>query len=221
MFHDICTGVDYVHNLDVIHRDLKPSNIFFANDGTIKIGDFGLATAGNNPEDLSDILSINSDEHFGDDYEENEKHTEEVGTESYVSPEQIERKKYDHKVDIYSMGLILFELLVPFSTQMERIQTMSEARKLKFPVPFVSDMSDEHGLVCTMLSPSSASRPEASEILEMEFLTEVTPRGGDTPPRAEARRNRLKTLSTGASSSDASTGPKLFVDPTNDYMENN
>ena len=119
------------------------------------------------------------------------------------------------------MGLILFELLVPFSTQMERIKTMSEARKLKFPEPFVSEMSDEHGLVCTMLSPSSASRPEASEILEMEFLTEVTPRGGDTPPRAEARRNRLKTLSTGASSSDASTGPKLFVDPTNDYMENN
>ena len=117
------------------------------------------------------------------------------------------------------MGLILFELLVPFSTQMERIQTMSEARKLKFPEPFVSEMSDEHGLVCTMLSPSSASRPEASEILEMEFLTEVTP--GDTPSRSEARRNRLKTLSTGASSSDASTGPKLFVDPTNDYMENN
>ena len=55
MFNEICTGVEYVHNQDVIHRDLKPSNIFFANDGTIKLGDFGLATAGNNPEDLSDI----------------------------------------------------------------------------------------------------------------------------------------------------------------------
>ena len=60
MFNEICTGVEYVHNQDVIHRDLKPSNIFFANDGTIKLGDFGLATAGNNPEDLSDIQSVNN-----------------------------------------------------------------------------------------------------------------------------------------------------------------
>ena len=55
------------------------------------------------------------------------------------------------QVDIYSLGLILFELLVPFSTQMERMQTMSEARKLVFPDHFVT--SEEHGLVCTMLSP--------------------------------------------------------------------
>ena len=60
MFNEICTGVEYVHNQDVIHRDLKPSNIFFANDGTIKLGDFGLATAGNNPEDLSDLQTNNN-----------------------------------------------------------------------------------------------------------------------------------------------------------------
>ena len=48
-----------------------------------------------------------------------------------MSPEQLARRHYDHKVDIYSLGLILFELLVPFSTQMERVRTLAELRKLR------------------------------------------------------------------------------------------
>ena len=53
--NDLANGLKFMWSKKYIHRDLKPSNIFFANDGTIKLGDFGLATAGNNPEDLSDI----------------------------------------------------------------------------------------------------------------------------------------------------------------------
>ena len=48
-----------------------------------------------------------------------------------MSPEQLGRRPYDHKVDIYSLGLILFELLVPFDTQMERVRTLADIRKLK------------------------------------------------------------------------------------------
>ena len=44
-------------------------------------------------------------------------HTDQVGTLTYMSPEQLQRKPYSHKVDIYSMGLVLLELLVPFTTQ--------------------------------------------------------------------------------------------------------
>ena len=147
---------------------MKPSNIFFANDGTIKIGDFGLATVGSNANDLSDLDSQSITSHGDHD----EGHTEEVGTELYMSPEQLAKKPYNNKVDIYSLGLILVELLVPFGTQMERINDLTKLRKMDF-----SDSSQEKSLdssefdlVKCMLDHDPNERPEATEILDMEFL---------------------------------------------------
>ena len=102
----------------------------------------------------------------------NNQHTDEVGTQLYMSPEQLERKAYDHKVDIYSLGLILFELLVPFSTQMERVQILSALRKLKFPSHFIR--SREYELVLRMLSHKPIQRPETTEILSTDFLREAS-----------------------------------------------
>lgn len=156
-------------NFNILYfRDLKPSNIFFANDGTLKIGDFGLATAaGYNAAEEAEMqdqtLTFNSNSDEG--------HTEEVGTELYMSPEQVEKKPYNHKVDIYSLGLILFELLVPFQTQMERIDTMSKLKKLVFPSEFINQPECE--LVKTMLEHSPGERPEASDILDMDFIRQA------------------------------------------------
>ncbi len=124
MFHDICRGVQYVHAKGLIHRDLKPGNIFFSADGgTLLIGDFGLVTGRQDYEGDDDDASSSSNDDLSDLTDSPAKrgaaaqHTDQVGTELYMSPEQTERRPYDHKVDIYSLGLILFELLVPFSTQ--------------------------------------------------------------------------------------------------------
>ena len=167
-------GPHCVHQLIVyiFYRDLKPSNIFFANDGTLKIGDFGLATAGYNGAEESEIqsqslMAPNADSNT----DTTEGHTEEVGTELYMSPEQVEKKPYNHKVDIYSLGLILFELLVPFQTQMERIDTLSKLKKLQFSDEFFDQR--EYNLVKSMLAHDPTERPEASDILDMDFLRQV------------------------------------------------
>ena len=112
IFSQICSGVEYVHSQNLVHRDLKPSNIYFSVEGVIKIGDFGLVT--------DDKLGQAGDQSYPDHlqhHHHHHQHTDQVGTQTYMSPEQLQKKGYNHKVDIYSMGLVLLELLVPFSTQ--------------------------------------------------------------------------------------------------------
>ena len=120
IINQILQGIEYIHSRKLIHRDLKPSNILFALDNTVRIGDFDLVSA------------------FGEDKIEN---NEEVGTILYMSPEQINRQSYNQKVDIYAIGIILFELLYRFSTQMERIQALKNIRlqSPKFPSDFQSN----------------------------------------------------------------------------------
>lgn len=71
------------------------------------------------------------------------KHTEQVGTHLYMSPEQIDGRQYNYKVDIYSLGLIFFELLVVFCTEMERIETLKSLRMSEFPSDFHLSFPDE------------------------------------------------------------------------------
>ena len=113
IFHQICSGVDYVHQQGLVHRDLKPSNIYFSTDGVIKIGDFGLVT----DDTLGQVTAGGDHGHDPQHHHPRHQHTDQVGTLTYMSPEQLQRRPYSHKVDIYSMGLVFLELLVPFTTQ--------------------------------------------------------------------------------------------------------
>lgn len=71
------------------------------------------------------------------------KHTQQVGTHLYMSPEQLQGRQYSYKVDIYSLGLILFELLMVFSTEMERIATIKMLRSNQFPNGFHEKFKNE------------------------------------------------------------------------------
>lgn len=108
-------------------------------DGRIKIGDFGLVT------DMSE--SLKSITPCGDESglpsQTCAKHTQQVGTHLYMSPEQLRGRQYSYKVDIYSLGLILFELLMVFSTEMERIATIKMLRSSQFPVGFQEKFENE------------------------------------------------------------------------------
>jgi len=166
-FYQICVGVEYVHRQGLIHRDLKPSNIYFSHDGVVKIGDFGLVTGGSLPhEQVAPGFSGDQTDSRIDMYDQL---TDQVGTQTYMSPEQLAQQSYNHKVDIYSLGLIFLELCVCFSTQMERVQTLTAAKKHIYPEVINSDPNLKL-LLSSMLNRSAELRPEAESILELDWL---------------------------------------------------
>lgn len=166
IFLQIAEAVDFLHSKGLMHRDLKPSNIFFTMDDVVKVGDFGLVTAMDQEEDEDESSTLTPAPLLT-------RHTGQVGTKLYMSPEQLSGNSYSHKVDIYSLGLILFELLYPFRTQMERVRTLTEVRALRFPEVFSKNNVQESSMVRSMLSWSPAERPEAADITGNTLFQEL------------------------------------------------
>lgn len=164
IFLQIVEAVEFLHSKGLMHRDLKPSNIFFAMDDVVKVGDFGLVTAMD--QDEEDEMVLTPMPGYA-------RHTGQVGTKLYMSPEQIHGNSYSHKVDIFSLGLILFELLYPFGTQMERVRILTDVRDLKFPPLFTQKYPREFAMVQDMLSPSPTERPEAANIIENAIFEDL------------------------------------------------
>jgi non-specific serine/threonine protein kinase/serine/threonine-protein kinase len=98
LFRNVCEAVAYAHRKLVVHRDLKPGNILVTKDGTPRLLDFGVAKI-LDPIHRSSAQAAASTNVL-------------VGTERYFSPEQARREPVDTSTDIYSLGVILYELLV-------------------------------------------------------------------------------------------------------------
>lgn len=136
----ILEAFTYIHQFNMIHRDVKPSNIFLDRKQNIKIGDFGLATTGglyvNKLNDKSGLNGTTSDNL--DSQPEDTNNLEAVGTPIYMSPEQSKGGKYDSKADMFSLGIIMYEMAYgPFRAEAERIVTISALRKeKKLPTDF-------------------------------------------------------------------------------------
>lgn len=147
-FRQISSAVSYVHDRGYLHRDLKPSNIFFSFENEMKVGDFGLATA------------LEEDQYTS--------YYSEKGSSLYMAPEVLNKsgKVKSAKVDIYSLGVILFEMLYAFRTQMERIHTLQDLRQLDFPENFGREMPEKKILVGKMLSVEADKRPTAKEVMK-------------------------------------------------------
>jgi serine/threonine-protein kinase len=87
----LCSALQHAHEAGVVHRDLKPSNLMILADGTIKLTDFGIAK----DLDVTQLTATNST----------------VGTAAYMSPEQCTGKEITFKSDLYSLGIVFYELL--------------------------------------------------------------------------------------------------------------
>jgi serine/threonine-protein kinase len=114
----VCEALDYIHNLGVVHRDLKPENIMIGPNDEVKLIDFGIAAnAGSRRLTFAKL-------------------TEAMGTPDYISPEQVKGKRGDQRSDVYSLGIMFYEMLtgkVPF-TGPNPFVIMNE-RLLNNPIP--------------------------------------------------------------------------------------
>lgn len=122
----LCEALSYIHGYGLIHRDLKPSNVMVDEDRTVRLMDFGLAKY------ISDDGAVTADGRL-------------VGTFRYMAPEQILGEKLDTRTDLYSLGVILYELLAgrpPFEarTPYELWQKVLETEAL--PLSALNSRSD-------------------------------------------------------------------------------
>ncbi|KAI7872798.1 kinase-like domain-containing protein [Spinellus fusiger] len=95
-----------------------------------------------------------------------------VGTRTYASPEQLANppRAYDEKTDIYSLGIIFFELYQPFTTAMERAETLDLLKRGIFPQGFVERYPKESAIILWMMDENPSHRPSATQLLEFELF---------------------------------------------------
>lgn len=121
IMRQLTSAIAHAHEHNIIHRDIKPQNILVKDDGTIKITDFGIAVANDAVQ-----LTLNNAV---------------MGSAHYLAPETAQGKDPDPKIDIYSMGIVFYELLtgsVPFQG---KTPTEIAIKHLREPIPFVRDFN--------------------------------------------------------------------------------
>ncbi|XP_044020694.1 eukaryotic translation initiation factor 2-alpha kinase 3-like, partial [Aphidius gifuensis] len=138
----LLNALDYIHKKDAVHHDIKPSNIFIdTTEGIqIKLGDFGLACF------------------------ERQKNHPAMGTQVYAAPEQLQGQ-CDPKSDIYSVGIILFELLFHIPTAMERSNYITLLKQGKFDDDHHKKYPEWCDLIKLILQNDPTKRPSAKKLL--------------------------------------------------------
>jgi len=149
----VVEGCCYLHGSNIIHRDLKLGNLFLDDEMNVKIGDFGLAAK----------------------YEGERKKTL-CGTPNYIAPEVLSKKGHGYEVDIWSLGCILYTLLVgkpPFETSSLK-ETYMRIKKNEYYIPSKVCHSAQL-LIIKMLRPDPSARPRIHEILQDPFFDGYCP----------------------------------------------
>nr|XP_012312652.1 serine/threonine-protein kinase Nek1 isoform X4 [Aotus nancymaae] len=151
-FVQICLALKHVHDRKILHRDIKSQNIFLTKDGTIQLGDFGIARVLNSTVELARTC---------------------IGTPYYLSPEICENKPYNNKSDIWALGCVLYELCT--------LKHAFEAGSMKnlvlkiisgsFPPVSLHYSYDLRSLVSQLFKRNPRDRPSVNSILEKGFIS--------------------------------------------------
>ena len=149
----ICRALEHAHSKHVVHRDIKPHNIVLTESGKIKVADFGIARAANNNTTVDSI-------------------THAVGSAHYLSPEQARGGYTDHKSDIYSLGVVMYEMFtgqLPFDAE-ESISIVMQHIHEDAPLPSYINPDIPEGIEAIIMRAMSKEQrlryENASQILE-------------------------------------------------------
>ncbi|KAJ2005627.1 eukaryotic translation initiation factor 2-alpha kinase [Coemansia thaxteri] len=213
LFGQILEGLSHIHQRGVIHRDLKPVNTFLDGVGDIKIGDFGLATSSFAPIDSTVSRHVSLDRSSAED-----AMTADIGTSTYVAPEVTTKSsgatRYNQKVDMYSLGIIFFEMCYPLHTGMERATVLHNLRKpeIVFPDDFPFEkMQLQYQIIKHLLNHNPRARFSSAELLESDLL----------PPKMEDEYllETIKTIANPVQPYFAKLMDSLFAHPTDKHID--
>jgi serine/threonine protein kinase len=151
IFVQLCLAMKHVHDRKILHRDIKAQNIFLMQNGIVKLGDFGIARVLTNTMDKAKTA---------------------VGTPYYLSPEIVDNKPYNFKSDVWSLGVLLYELCTlkpPFDGSSFHFLALKIVRGAYPPLP-THYTRDLKSLVSLMLSVDPNKRPTIASILKLNFI---------------------------------------------------
>jgi serine/threonine protein kinase/Tfp pilus assembly protein PilF len=178
----VCEGLIEAHKSGIVHRDLKPSNIMIDKQGNAKIMDFGIARS----LKTKGITSAGAV----------------IGTPEYMSPEQAEAKEADHRSDIYSLGIVLYEMLtgqLPFEGDTPLSIAMKQKGEIpKDPKELNPQIPDElSNLILKCLEKEKEKRFQSTEeiIAEMGRLVRNVPTAQREVPRRKPLSSKEITVS--------------------------
>ncbi|ARF12201.1 serine/threonine protein kinase [Klosneuvirus KNV1] len=136
---NILNGIQYIHSKNIVHCDLTLKNILIDHNNNIKITDFGLAR------------ELNDQDHHIDPHA--------YGTQLYMAPELLNHGKISTKTDIYSLGIIYFELITNFKTDMERSRMILKLKR--------GELKDDNLMIISqMIQPDDKLRQSIEEIIK-------------------------------------------------------
>ena len=150
-FIQIVLALKYLHDKNILHRDIKGQNIFLCRDGTVKLGDFGIAKALDSTNQLAQTV---------------------IGTTFYMAPDVLKGSGYNSKADIWSLGCVLYELCAlsrPFDANSlpELLMSIITGRYAPIPSQFSTNVRD---LIDGMLQLNPEERLSVDQIIEMPFV---------------------------------------------------
>eukprot|EP00826_Nyctotherus_ovalis_P055130 TRINITY_DN7303_c0_g2_i3.p1 TRINITY_DN7303_c0_g2~~TRINITY_DN7303_c0_g2_i3.p1 ORF type:complete len:518 (-),score=129.23 TRINITY_DN7303_c0_g2_i3:49-1602(-) len=146
-FTQTCSAIHFLHSCNIIHRDIKPENLLITGNGTLKLGDFGCCSKNNDANRMKFC-----------------------GTIDYMAPEVVSNKESNEKADVWSLGILLYEMLHGYTPFLGRSESDTVAKILENRPLFRNVYEDAKELIEAITDSTPSKRPEVWEIFHFPWM---------------------------------------------------